>query len=119
MAENQDASYAQLQIGYFFLWGLGVPVNYSESIRWYRKAAKLGDPTALHKLGFFYASGKFGVDKNLVKAYAFFYITDELVEPDVVESKQRLTSEMTAEQIEQGKMMAAEFAQEYGLKQPE
>jgi len=38
-------------IGYMYYHGDGVPLDYAESLRWYRKAADLGDAMGLDAIG--------------------------------------------------------------------
>jgi TPR repeat protein len=52
-------------------YGRGVPVDYSEAARWYRKAADLGDANGMSYLGSLYQAGK-GVERSLPKAIALF-----------------------------------------------
>jgi uncharacterized protein len=48
---------AQLQIGYQYNFGEGVPKNAAEAVKWYRRAADQGDATAQANLGGMYEDG--------------------------------------------------------------
>ena len=43
----QGAASAQYNLGFMYLNGQGVPQNYAEAAKWYRKAAVQGDVDAL------------------------------------------------------------------------
>jgi TPR repeat protein len=47
--------------------GAGVPRNYDEAMKWYRKAAEQGEAFAQSNLGFMYENGK-GVPQNYDEA---------------------------------------------------
>ena len=51
--------------------GNGVPENYKESARWYRKAAEQGHAKAQNSLGFRYAHGR-GVPEDYAEAVKWF-----------------------------------------------
>ena len=50
-AEQGDAK-AQFELGSRYYYGRGVPQNYAEALRWYRKAAEQGDAKAQSALGY-------------------------------------------------------------------
>jgi TPR repeat protein len=51
--------------------GLGVPQDFAEAIRWYRKAAEQGDAGALNSLGGMYRKGV-GVPQDFAKAIHWY-----------------------------------------------
>ena len=59
---------AQHRLGFTYAEGNGVPQNYAEAAKWYRKAAEQGHGTAQLNLGHLLAEGR-GVEKNLIEAY--------------------------------------------------
>lgn len=61
-AEEGDAD-AQLQLGHLYESGEGVPKDYTEAAKWYRKAAEQGNAEAQLYLGCSYATGR-GVPKD-------------------------------------------------------
>jgi len=67
---------AQLQIGYQYEFGEGVPENFSEAVRWYASAAQQGDPVAEKNLGNMYEEGK-GVQEDWVKAANLYRLSAE------------------------------------------
>jgi TPR repeat protein len=56
-AEQGDAQ-AQCNLGKLYYEGKGVPQDYREALRWYRKAAKQGNEEAQFNLTGMYASGQ-------------------------------------------------------------
>jgi TPR repeat protein len=55
-AEKGDAA-AQIYLGYNYYHGDGVPQNYAEAVKWYRKAAEQGNATGQLDLGLMYEMG--------------------------------------------------------------
>ena len=81
--------------------------NYTEAVKWYRKAAEQGDPDAQFDLGVCYCSGE-GVMKDYVEAYAYFNLAGTTLKKarkscDIVESR------MTDSQIEAGQKRSKEL----------
>ncbi len=54
---------AQSELGYMYEDGLGVAIDLSEAVRWYRLAAEQGDPYSQTRLGYLYGRG-LGVSRN-------------------------------------------------------
>jgi TPR repeat protein len=65
-AEQGDID-AQLSVGMMYDFGQGVPQNYAEAIRWYRRSADRGNPAAQNNLGVMHMNGQ-GVPANAVEA---------------------------------------------------
>lgn len=70
-AAEQGHPRAQLQIGYQYEYGEGVPVSFAEAVKWYRKAADQGDAAAQSNLGSMYEEGK-GVPENWIEAAKWY-----------------------------------------------
>ncbi|HTM42121.1 MAG TPA: tetratricopeptide repeat protein, partial [Terriglobales bacterium] len=49
----------------------GVPRDYDEAVKWYRKAAEQGDIRAARNLGYIYATGR-GARLDYEEAYSWF-----------------------------------------------
>jgi serine/threonine protein kinase/TPR repeat protein len=60
-AEGDPVS--QYNLGQMFYFGTGVPQDYTEAARWYRKAAEQGNPGAQSALGMMYLEGR-GVPRD-------------------------------------------------------
>jgi TPR repeat protein len=69
-AEKDDAK-AQLELATMFYYGTGVPQNYAESARWYRKAADQGDVKAKVAIAFMSYYGK-GVSQDYTEAARWY-----------------------------------------------
>ena len=65
-AEHGDA-HAQSDLGNMYRKGQGVPQDYAEALRWYRKAADQGDADAQYSLGNMYRKGQ-GVPQDYAEA---------------------------------------------------
>ena len=70
VAERGDAR-AQNHVGNMFHYGNGVSQDYSEALRWYRRAAEQGYDKAQYNLGNMYNYGK-GVSKDPVAAVRWY-----------------------------------------------
>ncbi len=64
---EQGNSKAQYYLGKSYDHGEGVPVDYNEAAKWYRKSAEQGDPDGQSGLGVLYANGQ-GVPGDYSKA---------------------------------------------------
>jgi len=83
----------------------------SEAVKWYRKAAEQGHGNAQFSLGWFYANGE-GVTKDLVEAYAWYY----MVGADGLERIALFEKEMTREQIAEATKLGREYFEKYRKK---
>jgi TPR repeat protein len=70
LAESGDAKY-QLALGFKYEQGIGVPQNYAEAIKWYRKSADQGYAKAQTRLGLMYDNGQ-GVSQNYIEAVKWY-----------------------------------------------
>lgn len=69
-AEQGDIN-AQFELGIAYASGVGAALNYSEALRWYRKAADSGHTGAENNLGVMYARG-LGVPQNDCEAMKWY-----------------------------------------------
>ena len=69
-AEQGDAE-AQARLGYMYFHGQGVPQDYSEAVRWYRRAADQGDAKGQDGLAFMYFHGQ-GVSQDYSEAVRWY-----------------------------------------------
>ena len=67
LAEQGHAE-AQFDVGSLLDFGLGVPKDHGESLKWYRKSAQNGSPRALAYLGFAYFTGMGDFPKDRIQA---------------------------------------------------
>ena len=70
LAEQGDAR-AQVNLGFMYADGKGVPQDDAEAVRWYRRAAEQGDARAQVSLGYMYVQGR-GVSQDYTEALRWF-----------------------------------------------
>src|SRR5215467_6097985 len=98
---------AQNGLGQMYENGEGVPQNYAQAAKWYRKAAEHvpnlgGAGQGRNNLGLLYLSGH-GVPKDVVRAYMWFLLAD--TDMNLSDAK----TQMTAAQIREAERMAADW----------
>ena len=62
--ENIDVMYRKAR---------GAPIDWTEAVKWYRRAAEQGLPEAMTNLGYMYDEGK-GVAQDLIESYKWFLL---------------------------------------------
>lgn len=67
----RDNVYAQIELGYLYLNGLGVPQNGKEALNWYQEAANQGNAVAQNILGVMYENGN-GAVRDYISAFRWF-----------------------------------------------
>ena len=70
-AAEQGSDVAQLELGYMYYDGKGVPKDLAAAARWFRKAADQGNDAAQGRLGYMYYNGE-GVPKDLAVAARWY-----------------------------------------------
>ena len=75
LAEQGDPV-AQIRIGGLYADGDGVPRDYLEASKWFRRAAELGSARAQFNLGSLYYSGQ-GVAQNFTEAIKWYRLAAE------------------------------------------
>jgi TPR repeat protein len=70
LAEQGDA-FAQYNLALIYSKGQGVPQDYAEAAKWYRKAAEQGDADAQYNLALFYYNGQ-GVPQDYAEAAKWY-----------------------------------------------
>ena len=67
LEQNPEDSDAMFTIGYCYsVGGYGIEVDYEEAVKWYTKAAELGEPDAMYNLALCYYYG-YGVEVDQEK----------------------------------------------------
>jgi TPR repeat protein len=104
---------AQLNIGYMYHYGRGVPQDYPEAVKWYRRAAEQGYALAQYNLGIMYYQGR-GVVKNYVQAHMWFNLasTSGIVE-NAGSNRDTLEKKMTPDQIAEARNLAQAWVEEH------
>ena len=113
-AEQGDAR-AQFNLGLMYDNGHGVPENDAEAVRWYRAAAEQGNAPAQFNLGFMYANGH-GVPEDYVLAYAWMNLAGAQGVDEAQEAKDRLSRDMTREQVARAQELSVELLRKAGGK---
>jgi len=72
LAKKGDVK-AMYYTGLSYETGNGISINYKKAAEWYKKAAEAGYSKAQYNLAFMYRYG-YGVRKNLILSYKWFYI---------------------------------------------
>ena len=114
-AERGDAV-AQRFLGLKYYTGRGVKQDYAEAMRWYRKAADQGDADAQFNLSFEHYVGR-KVAKDNVAALMWVILASRGVggggqgesQEVYAHFRQKLTAEMTSEQIAEAERQAREW----------
>ncbi len=104
LAEQGNAG-AQLNVGYMYDNGYGVPQDYKQAIKWYRRAAEQGNKRAQYNLGLMYDIG-YGVPKNKVQAHMWYDIAGVAV---ATRYRDYVAREMTPAQIAEAERLASEW----------
>ena len=94
----------------------GLPQDYTESLKWYRKAAEQDHHAAQLYLGIGLALGR-GVEQDVVEALKWVLLAKRGGPWDRTaanETQGRLEALMTEPQINQARLMALQFAAEHG-----
>lgn len=99
------------KLGQFFETGQAVPKNMAEAARWYAKAAKKGEFSAMARLGVLHGNG-YGVLKDRVESLFWFMAAQKLGAGGLETAVEKLRSLMSLEEI----ALAEERAQSF---QPE
>jgi len=104
LAEQGDAG-AQLNMGFMYSNGYGVPQDHKEAIKWYRRAAEQGNNRAQYNLGLMYDAG-YGVPQDYVQAHMWYNIAGAAV---AVSYRDFVAQEMTPAQIARAQQLAREW----------
>ena len=108
LAEQGDSD-AQFKLGCCYYYRQGVPKNYKEAVKWYRRSAEQGNGDAQLSLGISYFKGE-GIARDYVLAYMWFNLS--LAEDNKAEAKEILDALepiMTREQIGKAQQLSREW----------
>ena len=106
-AEQGDAG-AQYGLGYAYMFGLGVPQDAAEAVRWFGLAAEQGLAGAQWALGSAYRHG-LGVPLDYVSAHMWLNLATAAGAEGVHELRDAVASKMTREQVEEAQARAREW----------
>jgi hypothetical protein len=88
----------------------GVPQDYKEAVKWYRKAAEQGIASAQWELGVTYDNGDAG-KKDKVQAHAWYNIAAANGHEVAKKAKTMVAEEMTKEQIAEAQKLSREMVE--------
>jgi hypothetical protein len=93
--------------------GQGIPQDYAEAAKWYRKAAEQGVAVAQHNLGFMYDKGE-GVPQDYVQAHMWYNLAASRLPPGTdrdkaVKDRDVFAKRMTPAQIAEAQRLAREW----------
>ena len=104
---EQGSAWAQFNLGGMYEGDWGVPQDYAEAAKWYRKAAEQGNEWAQTSLGGMYYNGA-GVEQDYVSAYVWWNIAAANGHEEVSTNKDLLIKRMTPEQIAEAQRLSRE-----------
>ena len=107
LAEAENAP-AQVKLGLMYTNGEGVPENYAEAVKWYRKAALQGYPNGQYILGSMYYKGQ-GVTLDFVQAYNWWNLAAAQGFNKARESRKILRDSMIQSQITKAQKISNKF----------
>src|SRR5919112_1021404 len=109
LAAIQGYAPAEYSLAVAYEKGQGVPQDYREAVKWHRLAAAHGNELAQVKLGVMYTDGT-GVPQDFLRAHMWFNLAAASSSGNsrdrATENRDRIASEMTAEQIATAQEMA-------------
>lgn len=111
LAEQGDAK-AQYKLGMMYENGEGVPQDYVEAIKWYRKAAEQGDAAAQANLGAMYVDGH-GVPKDYVEASVWINLAFAQGDDLAIKYLSGLQKNLTPSQILEAKKKYTEWLESF------
>ena len=82
--------------------------DYTEAVRWYRKAADQGNAFAQNNLGVMYDNGN-GVAQDYVQAHMWYNLAAEQGVKLAIENRDSAAEEMTPAQIAEAQKLAREW----------
>ena len=88
--------------------GFAWPIDRSEAVKWYRKAAKQGHIKAQYYLGELLANGQ-GVDEDYVRSYAWMFLAKSANDEQAEKNIKILEREMSKEQLAEAKILVTEL----------
>jgi len=88
--------------------GQGVPQNYEEAVKWFRKAAEQGLAHGQHNLGVMYQYGQ-GVPQDYVLAQMWYNLAVAQGDEEARKESDIVAKQMTPEQIAEAQKLAREW----------
>ena len=98
--------------------GDGLPKNFEEALKWYRKAADNDDEDALVLLGRIYQKGE-GVPVDLVESYKYFTLAVDAGKKAAGLAQAGVAQKLTREQMAEAKRLVEAARKQRAQKPPE
>ena len=105
---EQGIPLAQSVLGYMYNEGIGVPQDYKESVKWYRKAAEQRFAEAQLNLGLMYVKGQ-GVLQDYVMAHMYWSVAAVSGSKSAIKGRDVIEGMMNRSQIEKAQKLAREW----------
>ena len=90
----------------------GLPLDYAEAPKWYRKAAEQGSTMAQDNMGVFHVWG-YGVPQDNVEAYAWFNIAAGQGVLGAASGRDQAARRMTNDELDSAEAFAVEYRSKY------
>jgi TPR repeat protein len=87
---------------------MGVPQDYAEAVKWFRRAAEQGQAGAQYNLGLMYGNGD-GVPQDHMLAHMWFNLAAAQGLVPAKENRDIAAKRMTSEQIAEAQRLAREW----------
>ena len=118
LAEAKDGDVVvMVDIGSMYANGEGVLEDDEEAVKWYHKAAELGNAEAMFNLGVMYAKGE-GVIKDGGEAYAWWNTASAKGLKKGATLRDKIKKNMTSEQIAEGQKRSREIMKSISKNNP-
>ncbi|MDA3934776.1 MAG: hypothetical protein PF630_10700 [Gammaproteobacteria bacterium] len=88
--------------------------RYKEAFPMYLDLAEFGDKFSQYRAAFMYEHAR-GVERDLIKAYAWSYVAAEEPNKPLRDYHRRVAKKLSPEELEQAKRLAADYLAEYGI----
>lgn len=110
-AAEQNYAASQYELARLYAVGNGVGQDYSLAMLWHTKAAYQGYARSLYEIALLNEAG-YGVPKDLIKAHMFAQIASSNQHAKAIALKERLTQQLTPEQVVQAQIMGKQWISE-------
>ena len=108
MGAEQGDGEAQFKLGALYYDGRGVDQDFTEAVKWWRKAAEQGTAEAQFNLGLVSVNGN-GLPKDRVEAYKWFTLATRQGSEMAAANREALAKTMTPDEILEGRKRADVF----------
>ena len=98
---------AQFGLGYMYLEGKGVAMNYMEAMKWFRLAAEQGDADAQNNLGLMYAVGN-GVLEDQGYAHMWFEVASSNGSSGAAKNRNASAETLSPSEVKKAQKLARE-----------